>query len=162
MADIGLGKATGQVPAYPRYYSQGECLGWACSSPISSKCAPVAQGIEHWFPKPGVVGSNPTGCTACFLDETDCFPDVFVVFLPSGTCSFDINRVPGISPFPHRKGTVEGTVGLGLGSLESVRLFHCSISLQFFPGRRQPFPSPAKWFHWVRSDCAQKANGKFL
>ncbi len=24
---------------------------------------PVAQGIEHRFPKPGVVGSNPTGVT---------------------------------------------------------------------------------------------------
>jgi hypothetical protein len=23
--------------------------------------APVAQGIEHWFPKPGVAGSNPAG-----------------------------------------------------------------------------------------------------
>ena len=25
--------------------------------------APVAQGIEHWFPEPGVVGSNPAGGT---------------------------------------------------------------------------------------------------
>ncbi len=23
----------------------------------------VAQGIEHWFPKPGVAGSNPAGGT---------------------------------------------------------------------------------------------------
>lgn len=23
--------------------------------------APVAQGIEHWFPKPVVAGSNPAG-----------------------------------------------------------------------------------------------------
>ena len=26
--------------------------------------APVAQGIEHRFPKPGVAGSNPAGGTA--------------------------------------------------------------------------------------------------
>ncbi len=26
--------------------------------------APVAQGIEHWFPEPGVVGSNPAGGTS--------------------------------------------------------------------------------------------------
>lgn len=25
--------------------------------------APVAQGIEHWFPEPGVGGSNPSGRT---------------------------------------------------------------------------------------------------
>ena len=23
--------------------------------------APVAQGIEHWFPEPGAGGSNPPG-----------------------------------------------------------------------------------------------------
>ena len=28
--------------------------------------APVAQGIEHWFPEPGVVGSNPAGGTRSF------------------------------------------------------------------------------------------------
>ena len=29
----------------------------------SNICASVAQGIEHWFPEPGVAGSNPAGGT---------------------------------------------------------------------------------------------------
>ena len=28
--------------------------------------APVAQGIEQWFPVPRVGGSNPSGCVICF------------------------------------------------------------------------------------------------
>jgi len=136
-----------------REYQHFQHLGWAKKAIICKKQAnfPCAINWHKFFcnkdlrhnnftpslaensvPKPGVVGSNPTGCTACFLDETDCFPDVFVVFLPSGTCSFDINRVPGISPFRHRKGTVEGTAGLGLGSLESVRAFHHFFRCNFF------------------------------
>ncbi len=27
----------------------------------NGRLAPVAQGIEHWPPKPGVAGSNPAG-----------------------------------------------------------------------------------------------------
>ncbi len=32
----------------------------------SIEVAPVAQGIEHWFPEPGVVGSNPAGGTRIY------------------------------------------------------------------------------------------------
>ena len=36
----------------------------SCHSSTKVNCyAPVAQGIEQWFPKPCVGGSNPLRCT---------------------------------------------------------------------------------------------------
>ena len=40
----------------------GESEGF--SATFSASPAPVAQGIEHRFPKPGVGGSNPPGGTS--------------------------------------------------------------------------------------------------
>lgn len=37
------------------YNEKASCFTWNMTN------GSIAQGIEHWFPKPCVVGSNPTG-----------------------------------------------------------------------------------------------------
>lgn len=43
-----------------------------CLAPpsLSRRYASVAQGIEHWFPVPGVAGSNPAGGALLFFEAS--------------------------------------------------------------------------------------------
>ncbi len=62
LGKLEVQEGTGQLLSHPDNGGKGnESVGLAAQQ-VFPKCAPVAQGIEHWFPKPGVVGSNPTGC----------------------------------------------------------------------------------------------------